>query len=315
MNSIWKSTFIVSCLLGITLAVPAQDAKQQQRAKANAAGALRAAAEKVDRDVTYGQAGGTDLKLDLYYPKADSKKPRAIAVYVHGGGWTGGDKAGGAGALAIPELLKRGYLVASINYRLAPQFKFPAQIEDCKCAIRFLRASAKKYDLDPNRIGVFGSSAGGHLVALLGTADETAGFEGDGGSKEQSSRVQAVVDMFGPADFSARVGRSNQRLDENVFDVGKKGEGAMKLASPVNYVSKGDAPFLILHGAKDELVPLDQSERLLAALKKVDVPAKLVVVKNAAHGFAPNGGTPDPSRAELSTMIADFFDEHLAKKP
>jgi dipeptidyl aminopeptidase/acylaminoacyl peptidase len=148
-------------------------------------------------------------------------------------------------------------------------------------------------------------------VALLGTADESAKFDTSGGWTNQSSRVQAVVDMFGPADFSARVGRPNKRLDEQVFDVGNKGEGALKLASPVHYVSKGDAPFLILHGDKDELVPLEQSERLLAALKKNEVPAKLEVVKNAAHGFAPNGGTPDPSRAELATMIADFFDEHL----
>jgi acetyl esterase/lipase len=271
-------------------------------------------AEKIERDVTYGQAAGVDLKLDIYHPKGATEELRPAVVYVHGGGWRAGDKGGGAGALAIPELIQRGYLVVSINYRLAPEFKFPAQIEDTSCAIRYLRAHATELKLDPNRIGVWGGSAGGHLGALLGTMDAKAGFDTSGGWTNQSSRVQAVVDMFGPADLTARVaGPQKETLTSQVFGAKSDDDDILRRASPVTYVSKDDPPFLILHGDQDKLVPMAQSEKLQAALEKAGVPVKLVVVKNAAHGFAPSGGTPDPNRAELAKMIGDFFDKHLRK--
>lgn len=267
-------------------------------------------AEKIDRDVTYGKAGDVELKMDIYHPKTTSGKASPVAMYVHGGGWRAGDKAQGAGAMAISELVKRGYLVASINYRLAPQYKFPAQIEDAKCAVRFLRANADKYHLDPKRIGVWGGSAGGHLVALLGTTDASADFEGNGGHADQSSRVQAVVDMFGPADLTFGLGL---RLREEVFGASSDQDEVLKRASPVHYVSKDDPPFLILHGDQDKVVALDQSQRLLDRLKEAGVPATLVVVKNAGHGFAPTGGEISPSRPELIQIIADFFDRNLRK--
>lgn len=268
---------------------------------------------KIERDVTYGKVGDVELKLDIYHPKNGSAKSRPVAVYVHGGGWTQGSKASGAGMVALPELLQRGYLVASIDYRLAPEFKFPAQIEDAKCAVRFLRAHAKEYDLDPTRIGVFGGSAGGHLVALLGTADASAGFDTSGGWTNQSSRAQAVVDLFGPADLTLGVGGANPRLGENVFGAKSRDDEVLKRASPVTYATLDDPPFLILHGDQDRVVPLAQSERLLAVLKKSGVPATLVVVTNAGHSFAPAGGTPNPDRKEIGKIIADFFDKTLRK--
>ena len=268
-------------------------------------------ASKVERDVIYGKVGEVELKLDIYHPKKAGAKPTPVAVYVHGGGWTQGSKTGGAGLIAMPELLQRGYLVASIDYRLAPEFKFPAQIQDAKCAIRFLRAHAKEYDLDPERIGVFGGSAGGHLVALLGTADASAAFDTSGGSTNQSSRVQAVVDFFGPSDLTLGTGGGNPRLAENVFGAKSRDDEVLKRASPVTYATPDDPPFLILHGDQDKVVPLAQSERLLEVLKNVGVPASLVVVTNAGHGFAPAGGTPNPNRAELAKIIADFFDRTL----
>ena len=270
-------------------------------------------AAKVERDVTYGKVGEIELKLDIYFPRKTDGKPLPVAVYVHGGGWRNGDKAQGAGAMAIPELVKRGYLVCSINYRLAPEFKFPAQIEDTKCAIRYLRAHAKEYNLDPERIGVWGGSAGGHLAALLGTSDASSGLEGKGGWAEQSSRVQAVVDMFGPADLTVEFAGGNSQVGKNVFGASSIKDEVLKRASPVTYVSKDDPPFLILHGDQDRLVPLSQSEKLHERLKAAGVSSTLVVVKNAAHGFAPQGGEPSPNRMELSRMIGDFFDKALRK--
>jgi acetyl esterase/lipase len=273
------------------------------------------AAEKIERDVVYGQAGGVDLKLDIYHPKRPVGGAQPVAVYVHGGGWTKGDKSLGAGMLALPELLKRGYLVVAINYRLAPEFKFPAQIEDVKCAIRYLRAHAGELNLDPQRIGVWGGSAGGHLVALLGTTDESARFDTSGGWTNQSSRVQAVVDMFGPTDLTLAASRGLSNVGQNVFGAKSAADPILKRASPVAYVSKDDPSFLFLHGDHDLLVPLRQSQILHERLTAAGVPSTLVVVTNAAHGFAPAGGDPRPTRVELAKMIADFFDRTLGGRP
>jgi len=264
----------------------------------------------VQRDVTYCTVDGVALKMDVYFPQKAQSTPLPVTVYVHGGAWVGGDKESGAGMLALDELRGRGYLVVSINYRLAPQYKFPAQIEDVKCAIRHLRANAATYGLDAQRIGVWGGSAGGHLVALLGTSDASAGLEGQGGYAEQSSRVQAVVDLFGPADlpaFAADMGAGAQV----VFGATSKDDPVLVRASPVTYVSPDDPPFLILQGEKDQTVPPSQSQILYARLQAAGVPATLVMVKNAGHGFQPVGGAISPTRAELARLIADFFDQQL----
>lgn len=219
-----------------------------------------------ERDVTYCTMEGVELKMDIRYPRStDGRWP--VAMYVHGGGWTGGDKKGGAGAEDISGLQKAGFLVVSVNYRLAPEYKFPAMIEDVKCAVRFLRARAAEYNLDPDHIGAWGSSAGGHLVALLGLADESAGWD-VGEYLEYSSRVQAVVDMFGPADLTVPFSGGYDNLKDTVF-----GGFDAALASPVTYATPGDPPFLILHGDKDELVPITQSETLLARLQAERHPA------------------------------------------
>ena len=165
----------------------------------------------VDRDITYGNVDGIALKMDIYYPRISLETTPAL-VYVHGGGWTSGDKGSGDVMLDTPELLSRGYLVASVNYRLAPQYKFPAQIEDVKCAVRFLRANASAYGIDASRIGVWGGSAGGHLAALLGVTDSNAGFDGSGGHQQESSRVQAVVDLYGPTEFLTSASGSSSKL-------------------------------------------------------------------------------------------------------
>jgi len=264
----------------------------------------------VERDLTYCVANGVPLKLDAHYP-AEASGPLPVAMYVHGGGWHGGDKKGGAGSLDFEELLSRGYLVISVNYRLAPRYVFPAMIEDVKCAVRHLRATADRYGLDPERIGVWGSSAGGHLVSLLGVADESAGFEGTGGYPDQSSRVQAVVEMFGPADLSVMFSGSTRTTLTTAFGATSADDEILKLASPVTWISPDDPPFLLLHGEKDRLVPVEQSELLYEQLVEAGVPATFVVVKNAGHGFKPEGGAIQPTRQEISEMVGDFFDEHV----
>jgi acetyl esterase/lipase len=262
-----------------------------------------------ERDVTYCTLDGVELKMDIYRPQR-SAAPTPALLYVHGGGWTGGDKRSGEGIRDIPELLARGYLVAAVNYRLAPRYKFPAMIEDVKCAVRFLRANAERFSINPEKIGAWGGSAGGHLVDLLGTADATAGWD-VGQYLEQSSRVQAVVDMYGPTDLTVLFEGANPRLMEQVFGTSDRNSETLQKASPVNWVSSDDPPFLILHGERDPLVPVSQSQIFYEKLRAAGVPATFVIVKNAGHGFAPLGGPISPSRQELTKMIGDFFDQYL----
>ncbi len=255
-------------------------------------------------DVTYCTMDGVALKMDIYYPLSD-QSPLPVTMYVHGGGWSNGDKAEGSGAQEIPALQNAGFLVVSVNYRLAPEYPFPAMIQDIKCAVRYLRAQASQYNLDPNRIGVWGGSAGGHLVNLLGTTDESAGFD-VGEYLEYSSRVQAVVSMFGPTDLTVQF-EGGYEGASRVFD----GFDAA-LASPVTYVSAEDPPFLMLHGDTDKLVPIEQSQILLAALQAVGVPAELVTVINAGHSFKPvDSKTINPSRKEITQMVVEFFEFKL----
>jgi len=266
----------------------------------------RAKLGTVERDIPDCTVEGMTLTLDVYYPK-EMSRPAPVAVYVHGGSWSSGNKTDAIGMTDVPELLSRGYLVVSVEYRHAPHWKFPAQIEDVKCAIRFLRAKAARFNLDPNKIGAWGHSAGGHLVSLLGTTTADAGFEGDGQYQDQSSRIQAVVDLCGRADL---LGMPQDKA-ANVFGAQDGSVHLLEHASPITFVSEDDPPFLILHGGKDNIVPLRASEEFYERLKAAGVPVRLVVVKNADHGFQPVDGPMSPTRAELTKMTADFFDQYL----
>jgi len=233
-----------------------------------------------------------------------------VVLYVHGGAWTRGSKDPGLAVNDVRMLKERGYLVASVDYRLAPQCKFPAQIEDVKCAVRFLRANAAVYGIDGGRIGAMGGSAGGHLVSLLGLSGDQD-FNSSGGSAGQSARVQAVVDMYGPSDISVVPGGVDRGLLMQVFGAAERSAAVVKLASPVSYVSADDPPFLIIHGEKDPLVPVGQSELLYAALKAAGVPVELLRVRNAGHGLVPSGGLVTPSRIEIMKKMGDFLDSNL----
>jgi len=179
-----------------------------------------------------------------------------------------------------------------------------------KCAIRHLRANATIYKIDPNKIGLWGGSAGGHRVSMLGTTDESAGFDVSE-YLDQSSRVQAVADMFGPSDLPAMLTGSAEPAIPAVFGAQSRDDPILVKASPVTYLTPDDPPFLILQGDKDTTVPAAQSRAFYDRLKTVGVTATLAIVKNAEHGFRPSGGAIDPSRAELTKMIGDFFDKYL----
>lgn len=252
-------------------------------------------------DIVYGEAGGQKLRLDFARPTICQGQKIPLVIYVHGGGWRSGDKAGAFQRGDSKMFFELGFAVASINYRLAPQFHFPAQIQDCKLAIRYLRTNADAFGIDPNRIGLWGSSAGGHLVSLMGTADDGAGLEGPG-LDGVSSRVSAVVEHFGPTDLTVDPSQTTNEGRSMLLDflgcLAAECPALAGQASPVTYVSSDDPPILILHGEKDSLVPYSQAERFAEKLRLAGNACALIKVKNAEHGFI-----PIPLLAELSPNL------------
>jgi acetyl esterase/lipase len=254
------------------------------------------------KDLEYGRVGSRAMLLDLYLPEKNDT-PRPLIVWIHGGAWMAGSKDGPSPALRF---LKDGYAVAHVGYRLSQEAKFPAQIHDCKAAVRWLRAKSKEYNLGPKKFVAWGSSAGGHLVALLGTSGGVAELEGNVNDLKESSRVQAVVDWFGPTDL-LHIGDPESDIKHNAPDspeakliggaIMENKEKAAK-ASPITYVSKETPPFLIMHGDKDRTVPFNQSELLYAALKQAGTDVTFIPMKGAGHGF---GGS------EAITPVEDFL--------
>lgn len=266
------------------------------------------------KDIDYVGKGNPRQKLDLLVPRDKSAKKRPLVVMIHGGGWMSGRKEDGLDVVRL--LASTGdYVTASINYRLTQEASWPAQIFDCKAAIRFLRAKAGDYGIDPEKIGVMGFSAGGHLVSMLGTSGDVKELEGDlGRYLTTSSRVQGVVNFFGPTDFLTIFGKEVKVADvprDNMAIrlLGKDEEEIKrnaKLASPVNWITRDDAPFFTAHGTKDNLVPFTQAVELDRALAKSGVETLLVAMEGAGHGFA---------NQELNLRIKRFLDQHLRGIP
>ncbi len=273
---------------------------------------------EVIHDVGFGKGGAVSLKLHIVRPKPLPKDPMPVVVFVHGGGFYSGNK--GVGVRRLIPLAQRGYFGVTIDYRLSGVAPFPAQIEDCKCAVRWVRAHATEYNLDPERIGAWGGSAGGTLVALLGLTDGRKDFEGRGGWEKESSRVHAVCNWFGRMDIlktameeKARgvtpenweVNGVAQRLSALIGGVIWENPYTCRWASPITYVHKGAPPFLTMHGDKDDTVPLDQSVAFHQALEKAGADSTLMVIKDAGHSF--------PGRPDLHLPVADWFDKYLRK--
>ena len=259
----------------------------------------------VRRDIEYAKHDGISLKLDLYLPQ-EIKGDVPVIVFVHGGGWKNGSKdSGKRGAWMVPH----GFAIASISYRLTDVGQWPDQINDCYAAVRWVRRNAKKYGLNGERIGCWGTSAGAHLTALMGTRTFT-------GKERVSSRVQATADWFGPSELLTMPPNNvgNGRTEEDVA----KSNGAVLLgatvkdvpklakdASALDNVSADDSPFLIMHGTADPGVPISQSEKLHAALAAVGVSCTFVKLKGAKHGG------PEFSSPASNKIFLDFFTEHL----
>ena len=254
------------------------------------------------RNILYVPNGSARQNLDVYVP-VTSKVPLPLIVWIHGGGWTSGSKE----KCAALDWANRGYVVASINYRLSRRAKFPAQIEDCKAAVCWLRRHAERYRIDPARVVAWGESAGGHLASLMGTAGYVPEWEeGDEGG---SSRVQAVIDWYGRADLTPVSTDPALANSASALLLGGSGEAVTELAqeaSPILHVSKDDPPFLIMHGDRDNIVPLNQSERFANALRTVGVRVKMLVLKGAGHGG------PEFMQAEPVKAIETFLDEALS---
>lgn len=257
-------------------------------------------------DIPYAGTDNPRQRLDLYLPeKAADGKGLPLIVYVHGGGWLGGDKR--AGGMLLPLVQSGEYAVASVGYRLSSEAIWPAQIHDCKAAIRWLRANAAKYGIDADRIGVAGSSAGGHLVMLLGTTGGVADLEGTlGPHRDTDSRVVCVVNQFGPSDFS-EISEANEAAKGMVAKLlGGRPEDvpeAARAASPLAHVTKDDAPIICIHGTADALVPYSQSTRLDEACEKAGVECLLLTIPGGGHG-----GFRNP---EVHVRTKQFLDKYL----
>ena len=250
--------------------------------------------------------------LDLYLPEAPSEKPRPLVVYIHGGGWENGNKDNAGFLFAL--MKDKPFVGASINYRLTDQGPWPAQIHDCKAAIRWLRGHAKEYNIDPEKVAVFGISAGGHLVSMLGVTGGEKDLEGTLGKyADQSTRVTCVLDFCGPSNFLTFSNKGSiitpddpkSAIAKLVGGPLKDHQDAGKNASPVNHITSDDPPFLIIHGDKDTLVPLAQAQEFHDALETAKIPATMLTGTGGAHVFF---------SAELVERMRSFLDRHLLGK-
>lgn len=267
--------------------------------------------------VVYATPNGVPLTMDVYYPKATVPVPRKAAVFIHGGAWLGGSTTSSVGKPDFNKLTNKGYTVFSIDYRVGPG-SFPLFIEDAKCAIRYLRANAAQYKINPQLIGVWGHSAGAHIAAMLALTPQGM-YEGDCGYHEFPSTVKAVATYAGPMDLTAGVDElrdSTIAYIERVF-----GDRAAE-GSPVNYVSADDPPLLAVHGDLDESISMVQSQRLVNLLNAAGGQAQFLQVKNGGHYLTvPSickrttsdcyGAVASPTRAAIADSLFRFFDRNL----
>ena len=244
-------------------------------------------------DQPYAENDNLKQRVDLYLPrKRNTEKPLPVVALIHGGGWVNGDRIGYS-SQAIQLARTGDFACVAVGYRLTKEASWPAQVHDCKAAIRWIRAHAKEHHLDPDRIAAWGSSAGGHLSSLLGTSGDVREIEGDLGSNDQhSSRVQAVVNLCGPEDFRQALmftpdGKPIFKDDAVSGLLGgsveEKPQNAAA-ASPLTYASSDDAPFITFHGTQDKRVAFLHAESIHAALKKAGVESHLIPITGGGHG-------------------------------
>ncbi len=254
--------------------------------------------------VEYSNPDDQHLAMNIAQPKTATGLRPAI-LCIHGGGFRAGKRDGYDGL--CQQLAERGYVAATTSYRLAPKYKFPAAIYDVKAAVRFLRANAAKYQIDPDKIGVMGGSAGGHLAQFLGVTGGVAQFEGDGGHPGVSSRASCVVNFYGPSDFTKSYGKSVDAAEVLPLWFGgdlKTELHQHRVGSPLNWVTPEAAPTLLIHGTEDKYVAFEQAEWMLARYQQVGAEVQLLKLEGAGHGFK------DADAEKANAAMFEFFDHH-----
>lgn len=262
-------------------------------------------------NIAFSRRGDQPLEAILYCPTQPAQAPYPIIIWVHGGGWRHGTRHNNREICET--IAENGFICLSIDYRMSHEAVFPAQIQDCKCAVRYVRANAEKMNASPGKIGVWGLSAGGHLVALLGTSEGVQEFEGDGGWPDESSAVQAVCDWFGPTDLS-QMPKSQREFDngdpspESLLIGGAIQDNPDKVqkANPITYISDSTPPFYIAHGTADSVVPFNHSELIHAALVEQGIDVTFEKLENAGHG-----GPGFEADSSLFERCIEFFRQHL----
>lgn len=252
-----------------------------------------APSSSVDMNVVYDTPGGTPLAMDIYKPKQPGQRPAIVVI--HGGAWIAGDRKDMAGF--CDQLVEKGFVVANVQYRLAPKHKWPAMLDDVQSAVRFLRRNALMYRIDPQRFGSLGASAGGHLALMLGMCDTRDPLA----STSQSSKVSAVVNFFGVSDFTKMMPTWNV-LADSVFGTPVASiRPVFEAASPLTHLDKGDAPVFTFHGTSDWVVPMSQSILLDERLKSVGIPHKFIQIKDSGHQV-------DLARQEVRDALQKMMD-------
>jgi acetyl esterase/lipase len=311
-NRLWSVGAI--CLFGLAMVLPGSPSSVAMAAD-------EPAAIVFEPNITYATVGTIALQLDLAHPKqivpAKPNGPERLLpclVFIHGGGWSGGNRH--AFRQKVEEAARKGYVAATISYRLTDpnpstqkaKWPHPAQVHDCKAAIRWLRAHAVDYQIDPNRIAAIGASAGGHLSLMVGLTDANDQLEGAGGNLDQSSRVQAVVNIFGPTDLLLAYETSPGAIGFlKPFCGGTPDEARDNYvsASPVTYVTEDDPPVLTLHGEADKLVPPGQATLLDERMKAAKAEHVLKLYPEQGHGFV------GEAAADVDQSIWTFLAEKL----
>jgi acetyl esterase/lipase len=257
-----------------------------------------------DNDVVYSKPGGTELKLDIARP-VEGDGPFPIIFVIHGGAWRAGNKSDMRPALA--EFARHGYVAVSPQYRFCPKETFPAQVHDVKAAVRWIKSHAKDYKADPEHVGAIGFSAGGHLALMLGVTGASDGLEGEVAEGAPDSRIHAVVNYFGPTDLAAQdiPDVSKPLVRDFLGGTPEEKVKEVKQASPLTYISQGDAPLLTFQGTKDPLVPHTQAAKLADAMTSAGVPGRVELLVGAGHGW----GGEDQKHTQAESLA--FFKKYL----
>jgi len=254
---------------------------------------------EVLRDIPYAVQGGRSLALDLYRPTGPQAGTLPAVIWIHGGGWRSGSKSESRNVSA---LAGRGFVGVSLDHRLSSEAPFPAAVDDVKAAVRWLRTHAAEYGVNPDRIGIWGASSGGHLALMAACGGETQGGA--------SSRVQAACAWFPPVDLSNEDLSYIREMVQQFLGDSVRSSKALS-ASPFMHASADDPPVLLFHGEEDLVVPPSHSRVMVDALRRAGAEAKLVLVKHATHGFDPIDGEPDPSKEEILEDSIEFFEDKL----